>query len=264
MIDPGLVELEAAIARRDTLGIDVSEYQAATPPLRGLSFLFARASIGTRPDARYARHIFAARRAGLLVGAYHFNDRHLAPTAQARAFLAAAGDVDFYFLDVEGADAMTPAQIQTFFAEVRRAGKRVGLYHSASGFPHLGQDYDWVAEWDTAGRPPAIPWTFWQFRGSPLDLDRYNGSPDQLRELAHPGHAAPSVHATVTAPTALYNPATARWVYNGRNALKPGLALVVRTAQYVRGGRHVYPVGGPAPFVGYFVPVDHVKLGGPA
>jgi hypothetical protein len=166
------------------LGIDISTYQVHTPPLKGLSFLFARASIGTMTDGRYAMHIANARKAGLVTGAYHFGDKNINPVRQAQVFLAAAGDVDFYFLDVEGKTAQGPADIRAFFAEVRKAGKRIGLYHSSSGFPELGQDYNWIAMWDPHGRPPSHRWDFWQQRGSPLDLDRYNGSTDELRLFA--------------------------------------------------------------------------------
>lgn len=169
----------------DTLGIDVSEYQARTPPLKGLSFLIARATIGNRADLRYPRHIAAAKRAGIVTGAYHFNDRRVSPTGQARAFLATAGEVDFYFLDVEGAGvAMSPAQAQTFMAEVRRTTGHCGIYHSRSGFFGAGQDYDWVALYDSNGVPPSRHWDFWQYRGSPLDLDRFHGTPDELRAFA--------------------------------------------------------------------------------
>jgi glycosyl hydrolase family 25 len=164
------------------VGIDVSRYQTVTPPLAGRSFLFARASIGTQRDPTYAMHIGNARAAGLIVGAYHFGDNRIPVADQARAFVAAAGDVDFYFLDVEGAHAMDAGQIRAFFAMVRAAGHRVGLYHSLSGFPELGQDYNWVAYW--AAVPPSINWTFWQYRGSPLDLDRFIGTLDELRALA--------------------------------------------------------------------------------
>lgn len=182
-----------------TLGIDVSKYQATTPSLKGLDFLFARASIGTATDGKYAMHIANARKADLVVGAYHFGDDRLDAARQARVFLAAAGDVDFYFLDVEGRHAMSAMQIRAFYAEVRKAGKQIGLYHSLSSYPGLGQDYNWVAKWSTV--PPGIPWHFWQYRGSPLDLDRFNGTRAQLRALAATlpdTSEAPPVGLTIT------------------------------------------------------------------
>lgn len=163
------------------LGIDVSVYQAATPSLKGLSFLFARASIGWNTDSRYGQHTANARAAGLVVGAYHFGTQARIAT-QVQTFLDAAGDVDLYALDVEGLQAPSHAQAAEFIKAMQKAtGKPVGLYHSESGFFDAGQDFDWVANWSQV---PARPWDFWQYRGSPLDLDRYNGTLDQLHELA--------------------------------------------------------------------------------
>src|SRR5260221_13844583 len=88
--------------------------------------------------------------------------RSIDPAAQAAVFLKAAGDVDFYFLDVEGRHAMSYPQIKAFFAAVRKAGKQIGLYGSESGFPSLGQDYSWVANWSST---PSSPDAFHQYRG---------------------------------------------------------------------------------------------------
>lgn len=166
-------------------GIDVSRWQSSTPNLAGLSFLFARATYGTYPDIRYGMHIANARQAGLLVGAYAFGV-NASVTAQVNAFLRAAGNVDFYVLDLEsdGSRArMTDGQARAFIASVKAKGKRIGLYHSASGFPFLGQDYNWVAKWSPT--PPTQHWTFWQQAGTTVDRDVFNGSVTALRQLAH-------------------------------------------------------------------------------
>jgi hypothetical protein len=176
-------------------GIDVSKWQASTPSLAGLSFLFARASIGTVADERYAMHIANAKAAGLITGAYHFGDNRTSAAAQAAAFLALAGDVDFYVLDHEGQYQMTSAEAKTFIATVRSARGGCGLYHSLSGFPDLDQDFNWVALW--AGAPPTISWTFWQYSGSPLDQDVFHGTIDELRAFARGG----SMQAAITDET---------------------------------------------------------------
>jgi nucleoid-associated protein YgaU len=167
-------------------GIDVSSHQATTPQLTGRDFLFARATYGRTPDSLYKKHTLAARAAGLVVGAYHFGTAASPGAEQAHAFLAAAGAADLFVLDLEKeADKpkMTDAQAREFIATVKAAGHRVGLYASLSGFPlTLGQDYNWVAAWRTT--PPAIPWAFWQYRGSPLDLDRFNGDHAALFRFA--------------------------------------------------------------------------------
>lgn len=166
-------------------GIDVSRYQRTTPNLAGLSFLMARATYGTARDPMFATHIANARKAGLLVGAYHFGVGDISAPVQGGAFLAAAGAVDFYVLDLErngSAMSMTHAQATLFMAGVRAKGHRIGLYHSDSGFPSLGQDWSWVAKWGAT--PPSRSWAFWQYRGSPLDLDRFHGDSAALHALA--------------------------------------------------------------------------------
>ena len=164
-------------------GIDVSRWQATTPSLSGKSFLFARATYGTVADAMYATHIANARKAGLLVGAYAFGVGDVPVADQVAAFLATAGSVHFYVLDLErngSRTSMTGTQAAAFIVAVRAKGHPCGLYHSESGFPSLGQSYNWIANWSQI---PAIGWTFWQYRGSPLDLDRFNGDLAKLRVL---------------------------------------------------------------------------------
>lgn len=164
-----------------TLGIDVSTYQPKTPSLRGLDFLFARASIATTPDEMYRRHSTVARKSGLVVGAYHFGISSTPIADQVATFLHAAPTADLYAIDVEGPQALSKSQTRDFIARVKATGRVCGLYHSQSGFFKAGQDFDWVANWS---RVPARHWDFWQYRGSPLDLDEYNGSRAQLNALA--------------------------------------------------------------------------------
>ena len=170
-------------------GIDVSRWQASTPDLAGLGFLIARASIGGDTDGMYARHIAAAKRAGLVTGAYHFGYDFMSMTDQADLFVHAAGDVDFLFLDVEGKYAPSRVQAAAFIKAVQGRGRRCGLYHSESGYFEAGQDYDWVANWS---RQPTRSWHFWQYTSSGhiagytgrLDRDRFDGSRAELRALA--------------------------------------------------------------------------------
>jgi hypothetical protein len=129
---------------------------------------------------------------------------------QAHTFLATAGSADLFVLDLEGNGHGTPmsqAQAREFIATVKGAGHKCGLYHSASGYPRLGQDWDWIADY-RAGVPHTTPGTMHQYRGSPLDLDRFNGDLVALRKLA--GKAAPP-------PPAWYHLAFtggAFWVYD--------------------------------------------------
>ena len=190
-------------------GLDVSSYQSTTPPLTGKSFLFARATYGTWHDPDYAMHIANARKAGLVTGAYHFGrSGSIEPIAdQVREFLLAAQDADLLALDLEGDGGhvgMTNAEAGAFIAAVQKT-RPIGLYHSLSGYPSVGQDFNWVAFWGTT--PPSITWTFWQYQGSPLDLDRFNGDLAALRLLANPISAGPiqgeDVNAATQIPIAL-------------------------------------------------------------
>lgn len=158
-------------------GIDVSQWQPTTPSLAGKAFLIARASIGTTADAVYNEHIANARKAGVYTGAYHFNwdedsdpaTPDATPEEQARFFLRVAGDVDLYALDVEGKRAFEPDEARRFIQTVQRAGKRIGLYHSISGYFDAGQDWDWVAWWPDREPPngPARHWDIWQYGSDP-------------------------------------------------------------------------------------------------
>lgn len=168
-------------------GIDISHWQATTPPLgTSLGFVFVRATYGTARDDRYAMHARNVRDAGKVLGAYAFG-RDMDGAAQARAFLAAVGDVQLVALDYErdgDHGHMTAAQARAFIATIRASGRQCGLYASDSGYPDLGQDWDWVARW---GDRPARPWTFWQYAvtGTPrIDRDRFAGTLAQLRALA--------------------------------------------------------------------------------
>ncbi len=155
-------------------GIDISSYQSVTPSLTGLAFAFAKASEGNFADAKYQTHIANIRKAGLTTGAYHFSRASLGtPQAQAAFFLLTAGSVDLYALDVEGSDAFTLAQCQAFIAAMHQAGKRVGMYHSLSGFPHAGQDWDWVAYYNPT--PPTISYDFWQYGPRTIGLQKVDG-----------------------------------------------------------------------------------------
>lgn len=188
------------------LGIDVSKWQATTPSLAGLDFLFARASIGTQKDERYDQHIAKAKAAGLVTGAYHFGYKGVSAADQARAFLAAAGDVDFYFLDHEGADQMSATQAKAFVAAIKAARGRCGLYASLSGFPDFGQDFNWLALW--ASHPPTtFKWKFWQYSGSPLDKDAFNGTPAELRAFAGGNDAVADIDIQSATPVLVDLPA---------------------------------------------------------
>jgi len=182
-------------------GIDVSKWQTTTPALKDLSFVFARASIGLTPDAMYSTHIAKAKAAGLVTGAYHYNWGSLDPIEQADYFLAHAIGADLLALDVEGAEGFTLAQTRAFISRVHAAGRKIGLYHSDSGFLLAGQDWNWVAKWSTIA--PVRAWTFWQWQGSPLDKDYFNGTLADLLRLANQTTQLPVADNQVGLPMTL-------------------------------------------------------------
>jgi hypothetical protein len=199
-------------------GIDCSHWQTATPSLAGLDFLIARATYATTPDDKYAQHFANGRKANVVTAAFHFGVGAGQATiaSQASAFLRYAGAADLLNLDLESNGtsglSMSGTEGQAFIAAVKSADTRkrkVGLYHSASGYPDLGQDYNWVAEWGAT--PPAIKWTFWQYRGSPLDLDYFNGDRAALNAFIGGTTAGPVVPiggamSTVILGTSSLNP----------------------------------------------------------
>jgi len=206
-------------------GIDVSRWQRKTPSLVGQSFLFARASIGTVKDSMYETHIAKAKAAGVVTGAYHFNwdeDGNPAtpdstPEEQARFFVKVAGSVNFLFLDVEGARAFEPAESRRFIAEVHRLGRKIGLYHSRSGFASWGQDYNWVAQWGS--KPPVgIKWHFWQWTSKPWDRNKFNGDMTALLRLA----------GTIPTPIVVKSVAVSAKILANLRRLITNLALVAR------------------------------------
>lgn len=175
-------------------GIDVSKWQRTTPPLTGLAFAFARASYATTPDPLYSRHVAAFRKAGLVVGAYHFGVGFASPADQVDAFLRVAPDADLLALDLERdrTQTMTAAQGREFIARLRQRvpGKAILLYSSRGTWPgDLGQDANWIADYTLAARMARrpltrLPWAFWQWTSRPWDRDRFNGDLAALRALA--------------------------------------------------------------------------------
>ena len=164
-------------------GIDISKWQDPTPNLTGLSFVFARAAYGDSPDLSYPTHSDNVHKAGIVLGAYLFG-RNLSGRVQAETLLSIGANAELLALDLE-ADAryprMSDAQAEEFIATIHAAGRKIGLYHSQSGFPSLGQDWNWIAKWSIIAPPK--PWTFWQHRGSPLDLNYFDGTEKGLRAL---------------------------------------------------------------------------------
>jgi len=173
------------------LGVDVSHWQTSTPSLTGLGFVIVKASEGTTSDPKYAMHIANVKAAGKLAGAYHFARDDIDLDRQAAWFATHSPGATFLAVDVEGTHATTTAQTRLLIERIRvhdTLGRQVGLYMSESGFQEAGQDFDWVANWSNT---PHHPFLIWQYRGSPLDQDRYEGTLAQLRAALAPIPKAP-------------------------------------------------------------------------
>ncbi len=165
----------------NALGIDVSYANAGDTTSPSVDFVIARATYGTAKDGRYNQHIASAKSQRKITGAYGFGT-YKSGYEQAVAFLAAAGTVDLYALDLEveaGKRRMTDTQARAFIAYVKTKKGHCLLYHSDSGFPYLGQTGHWVAKWGPTA--PSRPWQFWQYHGAPLDRDMFHGTLDQLK-----------------------------------------------------------------------------------
>jgi pimeloyl-ACP methyl ester carboxylesterase len=170
-------------------GVDVSVFNGLWSGKERPAFAIVRACYGTGKDAKYDLHVARFKSLGILTGAYAFGI-NMNGTAQARAFLTIAKNAAFIALDLETEAAkprMTDEQAKAFIAECHRQGRKVGLYHSRSGFPlTLGQDWNWVADYRGPAYKPNIPFAIWQWQGSPLDRNHFYGTKAQLVALGAP------------------------------------------------------------------------------
>ncbi|MFE7413148.1 GH25 family lysozyme [Streptomyces laurentii] len=245
-----------------TRGIDLSSYQGTQDFAKhrrdGVSFVFVKATEGKRSrDSRYPAHMAAARRAGLLVGAYHFGWPNQSARAEADNYIGAvqrdadAVDGFVHWLDLEpysdrrNYNGRSAAEIRAWAAEwVQRVqaafpGQRVGVYagageHSAGhvpagvplwfpAYPRAGMSYadaERTARKTAGGR--AVD--FWQFSGSPLDRSVAYRSAADLRAWAE-GKKAPA-----PAPKPKPAPAPAYLTYRVKSGdTLSGIAVKYRT-----------------------------------
>jgi lysozyme len=199
----------AADDRLPARGVDVSHYQGhvdwSAVEEAGVGFAFLKATEGaTYTDPTFRRHWAALGETRILRGAYHRFKPTRDAAAQAEHFLAVVsvreGDLP-PVLDVEATDGVSDARlirsVRTWLSVVeRRTGVRPIVY-TKPGFrrAHLGTALDdyplWIAEYGVS-EPSHARWTFWQHseRGRVpgiekiVDLDRFNGSHADLRQLA--------------------------------------------------------------------------------
>jgi len=223
--DPDEVASEAqfatACADGPTIqGIDVSAYEASVDwtlaRAAGIDFAFVRVSDGaTYLDPRFPAYWAGARAAGVVRGSYQFFRPAEDPIAQADLLLDRMGPLEPGDLppviDVEVSGGLSkPAVAAAVRAWVHRVTERLGrppiVYAGLYSWPDLTGAANvttsplWVAQY-TSQPCPNIPspwtrWSFWQHSstghvdgvpGQTLDLDRFNGTLDDLRAFAGPG-----------------------------------------------------------------------------
>jgi lysozyme len=202
-------------------GIDVSHYQPAidwaTIVRAGFQYCFIKATEGTASvDRSFASHWQDSRKAGLLRGAYHFFRPTVPVASQAALFLRTVerlqpGDLP-PVLDLEAPQDWTgiPLKERTALAVSwleaveRHLGATPIVYLSPAfaseileNTTELARYPIWLAHY-TMAEAPTVPkpwssWTFWQHSNErtpgvtvPVDLNRFNGSRDDLKALTLP------------------------------------------------------------------------------
>ncbi len=180
-------------------GIDVSSHQPASYDTDGLAFVIVKATEGrTYVNPKMEAQAECARKAGLVVGFYHF----LWPgdiTEQAEYFTqkAPARAGDLLACDWEttgGGTRASDAEKDRFIREVKslRPRNRVLLYCNRSFWLDVDRtsyagDGLWIAQYGVAEGEPEIraKWVVHQYTDDPVDRNvaRFDGA-DALREWA--------------------------------------------------------------------------------
>lgn len=167
-----------------------------------------KATEGTRViDSRYRTRRLAAKKEGLLWGAYHFGTKANG-VKQANHFLKKIGNTSttLLVLNVESykSKIMTNKQIKDFIKTVRKKTKSFvmiyGSYNTLRKYSLsiIAQNPLWIAFYDMTFKVPSGwgKWVIWQYtngvNGSlphvvngigPCDRDVFNGSVDELKKF---------------------------------------------------------------------------------
>lgn len=207
-------------------GIDISRYQQkidwGAVTASGVQFCFIKATEGARDvDVAFQRHWDAAATAGLIRGAYHFFRPQIPVSAQADLFTSTIGELQPGdlppALDLEGTAGWTGippasrASLALKMLEAMESSLRVTpiVYMSPwfatemlNSTAALVRFPIWIAQY-TQAQSPNVPkpwkaWTFWQHSqggtvpgiSGLLDLDRFQGSLEDLKRLTLPAEQA--------------------------------------------------------------------------
>lgn len=199
-------------------GIDISEHQGAAFQLAGrdIDFVIIRAGYGRTPDKQFHNYSAQAEKLGIPYGVYWYSYACDAAggAAEAEVCLEVIKGKKIscgVWIDMEDADkykrdrgALTPAVCtgvcKQFCDKVSAAGYHAGIYASRSWFGPRGfitdtYGYDkWIAAWgNNDGREHydlSGQCSIYQYRGSPLDLDRmyvslswFEDAPDAVPDI---------------------------------------------------------------------------------
>lgn len=204
-------------------GIDVARYQTqinwAEVRTDGVQFAIVKATDGLGRDPLFKTNYPAAKAVGLLVGVYHWYKPHIQIEAQAQNIFSAVGllgpgdlpvsiDVERDSVGPDGqlgtADDIkaTDGGVETLARRVEElTGKTPFVYSYRYYIDDRDIEVPWCPLWHAeyvSDQPPTIApgwktWTVHQYAGNngrqrgvkgAVDLNRFNGTMDQLRALA--------------------------------------------------------------------------------
>lgn len=202
----------ASAAPVETVGVDLSKWQGAVDFTQikavGKTYVFVKLSQGADGfDPNYQRNIADARATGLYVGSYHFYTTDHTAQSQfdnlAKHLDLKAGDlplvVDIEVLSKNSIPDLA-SELKTFLDLIENKYGIKPIIYSGENFANEYlkgfADYPlWLAEY-TGAPAPKLPldwnaWAFWQHSQSgsvpgvngAVDLDRFNGSAEQLEAL---------------------------------------------------------------------------------
>ncbi|WP_171167528.1 GH25 family lysozyme [Streptomyces sp. I05A-00742] len=182
-------------------GIDISSYQSAAYSTSGLDFVLVKATEGrSYVNPRMADQAARARRAGLVLGFYHF--LHPGNLDEQAAFFvercdSAEGDILAVDWESTGGGVASCAEKDAFLRKVKalRPGHRVILYcnrdfwlnRDTSGYAGDGL---WIAAYGAGAGAPGVraDWLIHQYTDDPVDTNvaRFS-SRDAMRDWARGG-----------------------------------------------------------------------------
>ena len=178
------------------VGIDISTWQGNNTHLNDGQFCIIRSTYGIYKDNRFEQNAKAWSESGKPFGFYHFAypNRGTTPKQEAVNFIQTIKPYlgkCLLVLDYEAEAHKTGEKWALEFMDYvyNETGVKPLFYTNAGAlgkYPNIAKKYKlWVAHWGVQN-PITKPWatyTLWQYRGSPLDLDYFNGTVAEWKKL---------------------------------------------------------------------------------